>query len=429
MKVAFHSLGCKVNQNDAQSLKSLFQSKGYQIAPFEAGADVYVINTCSVTKIGEKKSAQLIRKAAHLSPGAIVVVTGCYAQTAPDVVAQIPGVNLVIGMADLPRIAELVEEFKASRRNVTSVNNIAEISDWVDLPAGDFMEKTRATLKVEEGCENFCSYCIVPYARGKVRSMPVERAKNEFCSLLERGYREIVLTGIHLGLYGKDINSNLYNLLKELTNLDGDFRIRLGSIEPGDFSDDLIKIIVNNEKICQHLHIPLQSGSDRILDLMNRRYICAYFAELLEKIRMQNPLMAIGTDLIVGFPGETGEDFATTVNFLGEQSFSRIHVFRFSPRPGTPAALFPNKVPIPVQEERSKKVQEMAREMSYNFLQKFINRQVKVLFEEKTKLGWEGLSGEYLKVIIKSNGDFKNLLSSVMVTGVEFSHLLAICND
>lgn len=418
MKIAFHTLGCKVNQNDTESMTSLFRERGHEIVPFEAVADVYVINTCAVTNLGERKSRQSIRRAAAIKPRPVVVVTGCYAQTASGEVAGIPGVNLVIGMAERPRLAELVEEYCKDRHNLVRVGDISREKSWIKLPVSHLTERTRATLKVQEGCDQFCSYCIVPLARGRVRSLPLVEAFNEFRNLVDSGFREIVLTGIHLGAYGKDRGLTLTDLLMEVLKVPGDYRIRLGSIEPNEFDDRLLNIILNNNRICQHLHIPLQSGSDRILKLMNRHYTVAYYSRLLNRIRRENPLIAIGADLIVGFPGETDSDFEDTCNFLIEQSFSRIHVFRFSPRKGTPAASFPGRVPGGIQEERSRKVQAIALRSSSDYARKFLGKQAEVLLEEKTDAGWTGLTGEYLRAEVTTKEDLKNSIKTLLITGV-----------
>lgn len=418
MKIAFHTLGCKVNQNDTESMTSLFRERGHEIVPFEAVADVYVINTCAVTNLGERKSRQSIRRAAAIKPRPVVVVTGCYAQTASGEVAGIPGVNLVIGMADRPRLAELVEEYCKDRHNLVRVGDISREKSWIKLPVSHLTERTRATLKVQEGCDQFCSYCIVPLARGRVRSLPLVEAFNEFRNLVDSGFREIVLTGIHLGAYGKDRGLTLTDLLMEVLKVPGDYRIRLGSIEPNEFDDRLLNIILNNNRICQHLHIPLQSGSDRILKLMNRHYTVAYYSRLLNRIRRENPLIAIGADLIVGFPGETDSDFEDTCSFLIEQSFSRIHVFRFSPRKGTPAASFPGRVPGGIQEERSRKVQAIALRSSSDYARKFLGKQAEVLLEEKTDAGWTGLTGEYLRAEVTTKEDLKNSIKTLLITGV-----------
>lgn len=417
MKVAFHTLGCKVNQNDTESLISFFRDRGHEIVPFNEIADVYIINTCTVTNLGERKSRQSIRRAAAVKPQPVVVVTGCYAQTASGEVAGIPGVNLVVGMAERPRLAELVEEYCKDRCNRVSVSDISRESSWIKLPVSHMTERTRVTLKVQEGCDQFCSYCIVPLARGRIRSLPLEEAVAEFRVLVESGYREIVLAGIHLGAYGKDLGLTLADLLRELLKTAGEYRIRLGSIEPHEFDENLLGIILNNGHICQHLHIPLQSGSERILKLMNRHYTLTDYSGLIKRIRRDNPLIAVGTDLIVGFPGETESDFEDTCKFVTEQAFSRMHVFRFSPRKGTPAATFQGKVPGPIKEERSRKVQAIAEQSSSDYARKFIGKEVAVLFEEKTSAGWGGLSGEYLRTEVETDADLKNVITTVLITG------------
>lgn len=418
MKVAFYTLGCKVNQNDTQGLMDLFQKQGYEVIPFQGGADVYVINTCAVTMVGEQKSRQIIRKTLNFNPQAVMVVTGCYAQTSPQIIAGIPGVNLVVGIADRPRILELVQQFMIDYRNQINVSRIDGIDEWIDLPLSEPAERTRAMLKIEDGCEEFCSYCIVPYARGKVRSMPMKQVVEKFNALQQKGYREIVLTGIHLGQYGREQGTSLHHLLIEILKRVDGCRIRLGSLEPNDLPDDLLNLVLNNPAICQHLHIPLQSGCDRILKLMNRHYNSGFVADLLARIREKNPLIAIGTDLIVGFPGETEADFIITRDFVQKQNFSRIHVFRFSPRRGTAAAELPDRVSKSVQEERSKIIQQIATQAAQVYTQKFIEKNVEVLFEKKIVGGWTGLTGEYLRMRTDTKLDFKNCLQKVKVIGL-----------
>ncbi|NLW47511.1 MAG: tRNA (N(6)-L-threonylcarbamoyladenosine(37)-C(2))-methylthiotransferase MtaB [Firmicutes bacterium] len=418
MKIAFHTLGCKVNQTDTESLMVMFREQGHDIVPFDEHADAYIINTCAVTNLGERKSRQSIRRATGITPAPIVVVTGCYAQTASGEIAGIPGVNLVVGMAQRPRLVQLVEEYYRDRQNKVDVNDIGLERSWIKLPVSHRTERTRGTLKVQEGCDQFCSYCIVPLARGRIRSLPLREAVAEFNALVASNYREIVLTGIHLGAYGKDLDLTLKDLLRELLKIEGNFRIRLGSIEPKDFDDHLIELITSDNRICQYLHIPLQNGSGPILKLMNRHYSLEYYQDLLRRIRLKNPLIAIGTDLIVGFPGETAEDFDQTCQFIEKQAFSRIHVFRFSARKGTVAATFPDKVPGPVKEERSNKVQAIASKTAAEYGGQFIGKEVETLFEESTDGGWTGLSGEYLRTEIITNMDLKNKLKKVLITGI-----------
>ncbi|HBF37486.1 MAG TPA: tRNA (N(6)-L-threonylcarbamoyladenosine(37)-C(2))-methylthiotransferase MtaB [Firmicutes bacterium] len=424
MKIAFHTLGCKVNQNDSQAMAELFRGCGHEIVPFEEGADVYIINTCAVTKVSEQKSRQIIRKGMDLNPKALVVVTGCYAQTSPQEIVGLKGVHLVVGLADRPRLAELVGEYFENGHNQVHVTAIDAVTGWHDLPVFDPQDRTRATLKIEDGCNEFCSYCIVPYARGRVRSMPIRQVIDSFTVLVGKGFREIVLTGIHLGHYGKDLNSQLDDLLEQLLKIAGDYRIRLGSLEPKDVTDELLNLIGSEERICQHLHIPLQSGSDRILQKMGRNYDLSYYSDLIRRARKVNPLMSIGTDLIVGFPGESDLDFEDTCRFVESQQFSKVHVFRFSPRSGTPAATMPDQVFKKIKEERSQRIQQIAFDSAFFYARFFMGKDVKVLFEEKTAEGWSGLSGEYLRVIAHSDLDLKNRMQTVRIDEQKNDHLL-----
>lgn len=423
MKVAFHTLGCKVNQNDTESLMTLFQERGYEVVPFGSQADIYVVNTCAVTQTGAGKSRQMIRKAVGFRP-AVVVATGCYPQVSPEEAAQIEGVNLLVGMAERPKIVDLVEEYLTKHTNRLTITEQND-TKWVNLPHSHTMDRTRATLKIEEGCDQFCSYCIIPYARGRVRSMPLEMVRNEFKKLLSLGYKEIVLTGIHLGCYGKDLGLTLADALDALLALEGDFRIRLGSIEPTDFDERLISL-VRHPKVCQYLHIPLQSGSDSVLHRMKRDYDLAYYRDLINRLRAGNPLLGIGTDLIVGFPGETEENFRETVEFLEWATFSRIHVFRYSPRKGTPAAAMPGRIPKSVQEERSHQIIQLAQKTSLEYESRFLDRMVEVLFEEEKDGVWAGLSSEYLTVKVKSDHKLKNCLSPVRVIGIAKDYLIGV---
>ncbi len=419
MRVAFQTLGCKVNQNDSEALMTLFQEQGHQIVPFNTPAEVYLINSCAVTRSGEQKSRQVARRAKELNPQGIVVVCGCYAQVSPEEVAALAGVDLVVGMAERPRLVELVHDYLQQAKPRVEVSRISSLDQWEQLPLGQFAEKTRATLKIQEGCEDFCSYCIIPYARGKVRSMPLDSVKEWFAKLVAKEYREIVLTGIHLGNYGKDLGLDLNQLLQELLKMEGTFRIRLGSLEPRDLSPDLIETIVGHPRICQYLHIPLQSGSDRILKLMNRNYTLIEYEGLLEQIRSFNHQIGIGTDLIVGFPGEEEADFEVTQNFLRGQSFSRIHTFRYSPRPGTRAVSMPGRVPKKRQETWSTQIRELATRMRQQYAAGFRGQKVTVLFEEDSPEGCSGFAGEYLRVLSRTKQKVDNLLTEVWVQEVQ----------
>ena len=287
------------------------------------------------------------------------------------------------------------------------------------------LQRTRASLKIEEGCEQFCSYCIVPYARGKVRSMPPDQVFNVFFGLVKQGYREIVLTGIHLGAYGKDLGLSLNVILKRLAAIDGDYRIRLGSIEPLDLTDELMETVLQKKRICPSFHIPLQSGCNKILGIMKRGYDLEFFARKIELLRRENPLVAVGTDLIVGFPGETATDFDETRLFVEGQRFSRMHIFRFSPRRGTPAATFPDRVSEPEKARRSKIIQNIARQAAIDYMARFVGREVDVLFEEPITGGWMGLSGEYLPIRFQTEQELKNQLRRVFISRSQDQCLLA----
>jgi threonylcarbamoyladenosine tRNA methylthiotransferase MtaB len=432
MKVAFHTLGCKVNQNDTDSMAQLFLERGYEVVPFAPGADIYIVNTCTVTKLGTRKSRQTVNQAVNYRPR-LVAVTGCYPQVAPEEVTELPGVNLVIGMAERPHIVDLVEDLltlkstadsKPYPQKIVRVGKITEVTDWVNLPTGLTGVRTRANLKIEEGCDQFCSYCVIPYARGKVRSMPLGQVVAEFKKIIAAGYHEVVLSGIHLGAYGQDLGSDLNAVLTEVVKADGKFRVRLGSLEPTDFTEKLIANIVNNPKICQYLHIPLQSGSDRILKMMNRHYNLEYYAHLVENLRNNNPQLAIGTDLIVGFPGETESDFNTSCDFLTRLALTRIHVFRYSPRPGTPAARLPDRVPKAIQEARSQRIRSITAKTRLDYIRGFCGKTVEVLFEERSGNRWSGLTSEYLRVEVESVRELRNVLARVTVCEIVGDNLV-----
>lgn len=404
-KVAFTTLGCKINQCETDTLIGLFKQAGYTVVDFDAYADVYVINTCSVTHLGERKSRQLIRRAVRRNPEAVVVVTGCYAQTAGDTVASIPGVSLVVGTQQRGQIVELVEKVKTCSDPLNVVGDIMTAREFEDIPLYDNPGRTRAFLKIQEGCVNFCSYCIIPYARGPLRSRTPDSVLREVRKLVDAGFAEIVLTGIHLGAYGKDLPEeiDLAAIVQQVLNVDGLCRLRLGSVEPNEITNELVELMINNPKLCHHLHIPLQSGHDEILRAMNRHYTTAEYRKLVQYLQFQIPDIAISTDVIVGFPGETNAHFADTCDFIEDLALSRIHVFPYSQRRGTPAAEMPQQIAPPVKEERSKRMIELAAEKEREFATDFIGQTVPILFEMVNQ-GWaEGLTGNYIRVFVPGN--------------------------
>lgn len=381
--VAIATLGCKVNQYESSSLAEMFKARGYQVVDFKEKADVYVINTCTVTHLGDRKSRQLIRRAVKANPNGLVVVTGCYSQVAPGEVLEIPGVDLVTGTGDRARIVDLVENLGKGRK-INAVQQSQQFTEYEELPVVASTERVRAFLKIQEGCNNFCSYCIVPYARGPLKSRDPEMILEEARQLVAAGYREIVLTGIHTGAYGKDKNDGLglAALLGKLAEIEGLDRIRLSSVEPMDITGDLIAMLAQGPPFCPHLHIPLQSGDDSILAAMRRGYRTDDYRKLVGKIRERISDVSITTDVIVGFPGEGDEQFANTYNFIKELKFSSMHVFKYSSRKGTPAAEFPCQVPPEVKEERSKKLIALGKELFIQFASCYLGKNVEVLVEE-----------------------------------------------
>lgn len=414
MKAAFYTLGCKVNQTETEALSGIFRGGGYEIVPFEERADVYVINTCTVTNMGDRKSRQIIRRAIKINPEAIIVVMGCYAQIAADEVSKIPGVDIVIGTQDRGRVLELVEEVREAHRPLNVVRDSWQGVSFEELPLIEQESRVRATLKIEEGCNQYCTYCIIPYARGPIRSRPPENALSEAAHLIEAGYKELVLTGIHTGAYGADLGLDLNYLVQRMAVLPGLRRLRLSSIEPVEITDELIQTIVANPTICRHLHIPLQSGCDRVLARMHRPYTTQKFAAVVERLREALPEIAITTDIIVGFPGESETDHQASLEFARSMQFAGIHVFKYSPRAGTPAAGYPDQVRPEVKEHRSKDLIDLARLSWRRYADNFIGQTVEVLVEQATKPDeWEGHTDNYLRVRFRAAKDLRGCLVTV----------------
>jgi len=413
-KVAFYTLGCKVNQNETEALGALFKEHNYQVVDFEEVADVYIINTCTVTHLGDRKSRQIIRRAIHNNPQALIVVTGCYAQTSPGEVEKIPGVDLIVGTRDRARIVELIHEHKKGPAPTTYVHDILKAKDFEELPVDRLINRTRAYLKVQEGCEQFCTYCIIPYARGPSRSRSIESTINEAQKLVEAGFKEVILTGIHLGAYGRDLPGkiDLAFLCRELLAKTGIQRLRLSSIEPTEISAELISLMEQNPRFCHHLHVPLQNGDDQILKNMHRPYTIDDYRKIIEGIRTKIPDIGISSDIMVGFPGETPENFANSLAFVREMGFMGLHVFKYSPRKGTPASKFSQQVASQEKEKRSKAMLELAQEGFRNFAEKFLGHTVEVLVESPwPEGGWEGHTGNFLRVVFSGEAQKGEILS------------------
>lgn len=433
-KAAIYTLGCKVNQYESEALASLFRKEGYEIVDFREQADVYVINTCTVTHLGDRKSRQMIRRAVKANPDAVVAVTGCYAQTAPGDVLKIPGVDIVVGTRDRDRIPGLVRGARQSGVPVNAVGDIMQAAEFEELPILDYETRTRAFIKIQEGCNNFCTYCIVPYARGPLRSRPADRVIAEAQRLINEGFREIVLAGIHTGAYGldRDEGRSLARLVEEVARLPGLRRLRLGSIEPMDITFDLINVMAENPVICRHFHIPLQSGDDTVLQKMNRHYTTCEFARLVAVIRDRVPGVAVTTDIMVGFPGETDEYFENSYSFAKAMGFAGVHIFKYSPRRGTPAAGFPEQVEPEKKDERSHRLIKLGEKMSLAFAERFLGETVEVLVEQrhdkKSRL-YEGLTDNYLRVLLPGAGDMRGQFIPVKLEKVKGEYLIGKVNN
>jgi len=400
--VAFYTLGCKVNTYESDAMASLFKQAGYKIVDHTEKADIYIINTCTVTAVGDKKSRQMIRRAKRLNPQAIIAVAGCYAQVAPEEVKAIEGVDIVIGNEHKKEIVELVEHLQDEQ-----ISLVGEISDnYEDFGTGDYHSRTRATLKIQDGCNSFCSYCIIPYARGRIRSRSMESIISEVKSLAKQGFVEIVLVGIHLASYGKDLEQgDLISVIEELNGIDGIKRIRLGSLEPKCLTDDFVSRIKMAEKVCPHFHVSLQSGCDATLKRMNRKYNMKEYFEGLERLRTI-PDVSITTDVMVGFAGETQEEFAESLANVEKCGFSSVHIFPYSIRKGTPAAKMLGQVPESTKAERAAEMAQLTERMKREFEEKYIGKTVEVLFEQDGK----GHTANFIQVHAEGGEGLKKVL-------------------
>nr|WP_218039433.1 tRNA (N(6)-L-threonylcarbamoyladenosine(37)-C(2))-methylthiotransferase MtaB [Dendrosporobacter quercicolus] len=399
-RVAFTTLGCKVNQFETEIMEGLFKQRHYEVGPFDQPADVYVINTCSVTHLGERKSRQLIRRAARLNADAVIAVTGCYAQVSPEQVENIPGVNVIVGTKDRDKIVDLVEQAAFSHKKVNAVTDIMKMQEFEDIPLFAAPGRTRAFLKIQEGCTNYCTYCIIPYARGPLRSRPLGSIAGEARKLVKAGFKEIVLTGIHLGAYGRDFSGsvNLVDAVKTVLAVKELQRLRLGSLESVEVADELIDLMQQDGRLCRHLHLPLQAGDNQVLAAMNRHYTVAEFEALMEAIMNRIPDIAISTDIIVGFPGETEKMFANGLQVIDRLPFSRIHVFPYSRRSGTPAAAFAGQVSEEQKKQRAAAMSKLAEKKSLQYKQAYLGRTMEVLFESADGAAIDGLTVNYLRV-------------------------------
>lgn len=409
-KAASFALGCKVNQYESEAIAELFAQKGYEIVSAEDAADVYVINTCTVTNFGDKKSRQLIRKVKRQNPAAIVAVVGCYAQTAPQEIMRVEGVNLVIGTKDRAQIVELVERYDAAHGVENYVSDIMKERTFEPLSIQTLANRSRAYLKIQDGCSQYCSYCIIPYARGPIRSREPQEVLAEVARLAANGFREVVLTGIHVASYGKDRrDTSLLDIVQRVHETEGIERIRFSSIEPNVVTEEFAQAMAALPKVCDHFHLSLQSGCDKTLREMNRKYDTAKYRQAVQTLRRYLPEVALTTDIIVGFPGEMEEDFAQSYAFAKEIGFAKIHVFPYSPKKGTPAAERSDQLSNAVKSERSHKLMALSDEMMQDFLRGYLGRTVNVLYERKVGEDlYEGHTTNYNKVYGTSPVDLTN---------------------
>ncbi|GIN55830.1 tRNA (N(6)-L-threonylcarbamoyladenosine(37)-C(2))-methylthiotransferase MtaB [Lederbergia ruris] len=421
--VAFHTLGCKVNHYETEAIWQLFQKQGYERVDFESRSDVYVINTCTVTNTGDKKSRQVIRRAIRKNPDAVICVTGCYAQTSPAEIMAIPGVDVVVGTQDRVKMLEYIEQYKQERQPINGVGNIMKNRVYEELDVPSFTDRTRASLKIQEGCNNFCTFCIIPWARGLMRSRDPKEVIRQAQQLVDAGYKEIVLTGIHTGGYGEDLKDyNLAALLRDLeSQVKGLKRLRISSIEASQLTDEVIEVLEKSKLVVRHMHIPLQSGSDTVLKRMRRKYTMAFYAERLERLKKALPGLAVTSDVIVGFPGETEEEFMETYQFIKKHKFSELHVFPYSMRTGTPAARMTDQIDEDVKNDRVHRLISLSDQLAKEYASRFENEVLEVIpeepYKEAPKSGlYEGYTDNYMKVVFPATKDMIGKLIRVKIT-------------
>lgn len=416
-KVKFSTLGCKVNQYETEAMAELFVKKGYEITD-DYNCDVFVLNTCTVTNLSDRKSRQQISKIRSENSNAVIAVVGCYSQVSPDEIENIQGVNVILGTKYRKEIVELCELAKSSNKIINKVENIGKNREFEELTINTEHSMTRAYIKIQEGCSQFCSYCIIPYARGPIRSRNIRDIVLEAKRLADNGFKEIVLTGIHVASYGKDFDNKdigLIDVIEDIANIDKIKRIRLSSLEPRIVDKKFLDRLSQVEQFCDHFHLSLQSGSDSILQSMNRKYDTHLYERTINLIREYYPNAAITTDIIVGFPGETDEDFEQTLNFVDKIKFSKIHVFKYSNRKGTVASKMKNQIPGLVKKERSQRLIEKSKYYTDKFLDNMLNQPIKVLFESKNDNGFiKGYTTNYIRVKRQYNPNLSNKIIDVV---------------
>ncbi len=427
MKVAFATLGCRVNQYESEAMTEKFLREAYEVVDYDTFADVYVINTCTVTNMGDKKSRQMISRARRQNPDSIIAVVGCYSQIAPDEVAKIEGVDVVLGTRNKGDIVYWVNRAREVKSQMVEVNDVLRNNEFEELNIEEYQNKTRAFLKIQDGCNRFCSYCLIPFARGAVCSKKPDKVISEVKELAAHGFKEIILSGIHTASYGIDLDDKvtLVHLMEQIDVIDGIERVRIGSIDPTFFSNDVIQRIVKLKKLCPHFHLSLQSGCDATLKRMNRHYTSKEYKYVVEELRKNIKDVSITTDIIVGFPGETEEEFNTTYEFLKDVRLSKMHIFKFSPRKGTRAAEMKEQVDGLAKEERSGKLINLSNELEKEFMKQYIGTTMNVLYEQVHDSNrYEGYTSNYIKVLAESKVDVEGGILETLINDCENDYLL-----
>ena len=425
MKVAFYTLGCKVNQYETNGMIQKFKELGYEIVEFEEKSDIYIINTCTVTNMADRKSRQFIRQAKKNNLDAIIVAVGCYVDVAKEILEKIPEITICIDNQNKKNIADIVDNYIKNKTIIEKEKN----EEYSEFGTITYTEKTRATIKVQDGCNMFCSYCIIPYARGRIRSRKPENVIEEINQIAKKGIKEVVITGIHVASYGKDFENNydLISLLEDIDKIEGIKRIRIGSIEPKLFSKENLERLSKIAKLTHHFHISLQSGCTETLKRMNRKYTAVEFEEIVNDIRNTFKDVILTTDIIVGFPGETEEEFEETYNFLKRIKFYKMHIFKYSQRNGTIAAKMENQINNEQKEKRSKRLLELSDKNEIEYLNSYIGKSVEVLFEEEKNKEYQGHTENFILIKVKSNEDINNKIRKVKIVKREDLALLAKC--
>ena len=426
--ISFYTLGCKVNQYETNAMAQKFEESGYKVVHGDEKSDVAIVNTCTVTNMSDRKSRQILRRIKKINPHTVVVAVGCYVQVAKEKVEKIPEIDLVLGNNEKKDIVEYIETYLRDNEKLNKVSDVMYQKQFIDFGTITYTEKTRAAIKIQDGCDRFCSYCIIPYARGRVRSRKSESITEEVKQIVNEGIQEIVITGIHVASYGKDFEEDykLIDLLEDLNKIENLKRIRLSSIEPMIITDKFIERLTKLEKICHHFHLSLQSGCDETLKRMNRRYTTTDFMEVVKRIRNKYQDAMLTTDVIVGFPGETEKEFETTYNFLKEVKFYKMHVFKYSQREGTKAAVMPNQVDGDIKEQRSQRLIELSNKNQEEYNKDYIGKQVEVLFEEREGKYYKGHTANYIMVKYETEEELENCIKTVNVMDYKDDYLVAI---